>query len=165
MLAKPNAILKHIFETVSNQNQIVFSTACLIISHILKYTRERKKEEELVDKEYISDGLASSLIAKIEHEGTKSQSLALFGCFIVIQELLIRPIPNLSKMTDFLMSEKCIKIMNNYLSNSEKSRLEEMRNLEGSNYGVHSVGYYDPAFLCYHRLIVKIQKEHRDGLA
>lgn len=57
-----------------------------------------------MDKEYISDNLASSLIAKIEHEGTKSQSLAPFGCFIVIQELLIKPIPNLNKMVDFLMS-------------------------------------------------------------
>lgn len=38
-----------------------------------------------------------------------------------------------------------------------------MRNLEGSNYGIHSVGYYDPVFLCYHRLIIKMQKDNKES--
>jgi hypothetical protein len=40
-----------------------------------------------------------------------------------------------------------------------------MRNIEGSNYGIHANGYYDPAFLCYHRLFTKLQKDDQESLA
>lgn len=48
--------------------------------------------------------------------------------------------------------------MANYLSNSERSKLEDIRNIEGSNYGIHACGYYDPVFLGYHRLMVRLAK-------
>ena len=38
------------------------------------------------------------LISKIEHEGTKSQSLTLFGSFVVIQEILAKNTPNINKL-------------------------------------------------------------------
>ena len=47
-----------------------------------------------------------------------------------------------------------MRIISDYLNNSEKSKLEDMRKLEGSNYGIHSIGYYDPVFIFLHRLQV-----------
>jgi len=34
-----------------------------------------------------------------------------------------------------------------------------MRKIEGSNYGIHPIGLYDPAFLFMHRLLIRVQKE------
>lgn len=35
-----------------------------------------------------------------------------------------------------------------------------MRKIEGSNYGIHPLGLYDPAFLFLHRLLLRLQKEN-----
>lgn len=52
------------------------------------------------------------------------------------------------------MKEKTLKILGEYLGQSERNKLEEMRKLEGSNYGIHGMGYYDPVFILLHRLQV-----------
>ena len=44
------------------------------------------------------------------------------------------------------------------MSNTQTNKLEEMRKIEGSNYGIHPIGLYDPAFLFTHRLLIRIQK-------
>lgn len=35
-----------------------------------------------------------------------------------------------------------------------------MRKIEGSNYGIHPIGLYDPSFLFLHRLLLRLQKEN-----
>ena len=52
------------------------------------------------------------------------------------------------------------KTIAEFLSHSQTNKLEEMRKIEGSNYGIHPVGLYDPAFLFLHRLLVRLQKEN-----
>lgn len=45
------------------------------------------------------------------------------------------------------------------ISNSQSNKLEEMRKIEGSNYGVHLLGLYDSPFLFLHRLLLRLQKD------
>lgn len=48
LLSKPNPILKYIFNTLSNSDPIIYGTTCLIVSHLLKFTREKKREKILL---------------------------------------------------------------------------------------------------------------------
>lgn len=50
------------------------------------------------------------------------------------------------------------KVLSEFLGNNQNNKLEEMRKLEGSNYGLHFIGIYDPAFLFIHRLLVRLHK-------
>ena len=43
---RPNNILKYIFATLSNSDPVIFSTTSLLVSHIGKYLRELRKEDE-----------------------------------------------------------------------------------------------------------------------
>lgn len=52
------------------------------------------------------------------------------------------------------------KVLSDFLSNHQANKLEEMRKLEGSNYGLHFIGLYDPAFLFIHRFLVRLHKEN-----
>lgn len=61
----------------------------------------------------------------------------------------------LSRILEYALSDKFIKVCCDFLMHSEKNKLEEMRKLEGSNYGVHSIGFYDPLLLTLYRLLVR----------
>jgi hypothetical protein len=66
-----------------------------------------------------------------------------------------------AKIIDELLSNKqYMRAIAEMLSNPQINKLEEMRKIEGSNYGIHGVGLYDPAFLFLHRVLVRLQKEN-----
>mgnify|MGYP003689945305 CR=1 FL=1 len=58
------------------------------------------------------------------------------------------------KIVEKFCKEDSIRILMEYLSNPGHNKLEEMRKLEGSNYGVHLVGFYDSCVVFLHRVIV-----------
>lgn len=104
MLARPNDILRNIFSTLTNPDPVVYSTACLIVSHVLKYLRERKKEEDFIDKEYLPESAISAVLAKFEQPEAKGQSLSMYGSLVVVQELLCKSSPFTNKIAECLSS-------------------------------------------------------------
>lgn len=51
-----------------------------------------------------------------------------------------------------------LRAITELVSSPQVNKLEEMRKVEGSNYGVHLLGLYDPSFLFLHRLVLRLQR-------
>jgi len=47
ILFQEKNIVKYIFLTLASQDPIVYATACQIISYLIKYSKEKKKEKVL----------------------------------------------------------------------------------------------------------------------
>jgi hypothetical protein len=61
-------------------------------------------------------------------------------------------------MEEIETDKGCLKAITEFISGSQTNKLEEMRKIEGSNYGIHVLGLYDPAFLFLHRLLLRLQR-------
>lgn len=70
----------------------------------------------------------STLINKMLQENLKNYSLFIFGSLIIFQELIENSSVKTNKLVDFMISDKCLKTISNFVSSND-SRLEEMRNI------------------------------------
>lgn len=61
-------------------------------------------------------------------ENLKNYSLYVFGSLVIFQELIETSSLKINKLVDFMISEKCLKTISNFISSND-SRLEEMRNI------------------------------------
>ena len=70
---------------------------------------------------------------------------------------MLENVGHFSKVVEEFTGDKMqMKAVSEFISGSQVSKLEEMRRVEGSNYGIHIVGLYDPAFLFLHRMITRL---------
>jgi hypothetical protein len=88
--------------------------------------------------------------------------LNTFGALVILQEVVNIENPVFfNKILDEIESDRFfLKNITEFIGNSHVNKLEDMRKIEGSNYGIHTVGLYDPALLFLHRLLVRLQKEN-----
>ena len=80
--------------------------------------------------------------------------LGIHGSLLILQEIIIMDCYPVGKVCEYFLKERNMKLLSDYLSSPDKSKLEEMRKLEGSNYGIHCIGYYDSVFIFLHRFQV-----------
>lgn len=134
---------------------MVFGTACQIVSQCVRFCRERRREKQI--EGYLVPQLGT-LLQRLR-EGGKSV-LNVMGALAVLQELVaVEGGVFFGRIGEEVEEKGALRAVAELLAVPQSNKLEEMRKIEGSNYGIHPVGMYDPAFLFLHRLLVRAQKE------
>jgi fused len=157
VLFQEKHLAKELLLSLNSSDQVVFGTACQIAAQMARYAKEKKKEKQL---ESALLPYLPVLLAKAK-EGSKGL-LNTFGAVLVLQELLTIEGPAFFPriLEEFEGDSSYYRALAELVSNPHINKLEEMRKIEGSNYGVHLVGLYDPAFLFLHRLLLRLQREN-----
>ena len=136
-----------------HNDQVVYGTICQIVAQLIRYSREMKKTN--VIEGYAQNCLEFAL-SKLKD---KSMTLAIFGSLALLQELVVLEGTYFNKIIEAIEADRYVlRTLLEFISNSSTNKLEEMRKIEGSNYGLHIVALYDPMFLFLHRLLIKAQR-------
>lgn len=153
LLFQEKNVLKHVLLAVGSGDQVVFATACQILSQLGRFCREKKREKQL--EAQVLPVLPLLLARLRDGKGV----LGVFGALGVLQELVSLEGGFFGRIAEEVEERGCLKALVEFLGGSASNKLEEMRKIEGSNYGIHAVGLYDPLFLFLHRLLLRLQRE------